>query len=314
MGMVRAVVTKPGAPGNLAIGEIEGPVPHENEALVTVQATSLNLGEVRMAQQAPEGQPFGWDMTGVVEQPAADGSGPKLGTRVVGLVRTGAWAELIAVPTNALAEVPTVVTPAQAAALPVAGLTALHAVEKGTGLLGRRALITGASGGVGHFACQLAGLSGASVVGLLRDPAKAETVEATGALAVVGEGAASAAEHAPYKLIVDGVGGPILAEVLKLLDRDAVCVAYGATAGADLTLNLWSLTGGGRSTLYGMAVFRELERESAAIGLSRLVQLVAHGHLQPHISLQGDWTEIGRVAERLLARQVPGKAVIHLSD
>src|SRR5207247_11345890 len=86
-------------------------------------------------------------------------SGPRVGARVVGLLPEGAWAERVAVPTHALAALPDKVTFAQAATLPVAGLTALYALAKRGPLLGRRVLVTGATGGGGYFADQLARLA-----------------------------------------------------------------------------------------------------------------------------------------------------------
>ena len=86
----------------------------------------------------------GWDLAGTVELEAEDGSGPRTGRRVVGLLPSGAWAEVVAVPTHSLAELPDTVSFAQAATLPVAGLTALYGLEQGGGLLGQRVLITGA--------------------------------------------------------------------------------------------------------------------------------------------------------------------------
>ena len=74
-----------------------------------------------------------------------------MGARVVGLLPSGAWAELVAVPTNSLAELPESVSFELAATLPVAGLTALYALETGGGLIGRSVLVTGASGGAGNF-------------------------------------------------------------------------------------------------------------------------------------------------------------------
>src|SRR6266849_6565152 len=147
MNTIQAIVVDPDIAGRLAIREVEPPSPAPSEALVRVRATSLNLGEVRDTTTAKAGWRPGWDLAGVVEQAAADGSGPKSGARVVGMVNAGAWAELVAVPTAVLAEIPDTVTFAQAATLPVAGLTALYALEKGGFLLNRKVLITGASGG-----------------------------------------------------------------------------------------------------------------------------------------------------------------------
>jgi NADPH2:quinone reductase len=69
---------------------------------------------------SPHGAPVGWDLAGTTQTAAADGSGPAAGTRVVGLVRRGAWAELVAVPTSQLAVLPSTVTEAEAATLPTA--------------------------------------------------------------------------------------------------------------------------------------------------------------------------------------------------
>src|SRR4030095_12295790 len=98
--------------------------------------------------------------------------GPRAGARVVGFLPEGAWAERVAVPTHALAELPEKVTVSQAATLPVAGLTALHALARGGLLLGRRVLVTGATGGVGDFAVQLARLARAPVAARARRAAQ----------------------------------------------------------------------------------------------------------------------------------------------
>jgi NADPH:quinone reductase len=262
MSKIRAAVVDPGAPGRIGVREIDAPVPGPAEALVKVAATSLNFGEVYMAQTAEDGSRIGWDVSGTVQRAAQDGSGPPDGARIVGFVRTGAWAEIIAVPTNALAEIPAHVTFAQAAALPVAGLTALHSVAKGGDLLGRKVLITGASGGVGHMACQIAKLSGAIVVGLVRRESESDLVKELGAdHIVVSEDAAGAEKFGPYSLVVDGVGGKVLSNALGMLAKDGMCVVYGATAGAEITFTVWSLVGAGRASLYGLMLASELRSE-----------------------------------------------------
>src|SRR6266516_4759787 len=86
--------------------ETVDPAPLANEALVRVCAFSLNRGEVVNLADAAVGTAVGWDLAGVIERPAEDGTGFPLDTRVFGLVRRGAWAEFAAVPTPQLAPIP----------------------------------------------------------------------------------------------------------------------------------------------------------------------------------------------------------------
>lgn len=310
---MRAVVVDPAEPNRLVLQEVAPPSPTASQAVVRVAALSLNLGEVRGAMAAAPGHRPGWDLAGTVEQAAADGSGPAVGARVVGVVNSGAWAELVAVPSNSLAALPDNVSFAQAATLPVAGLTAWHAVGRGSGLLARSVLVTGASGGVGHFACQLAHLAGARVVALIRQPTYTDLVKAANAdEVVVSEDGAAARQFGPYRLIIESVGGQVLANVLGMLGPDGVCVSFGASSGAEVTFNVSSLFRAGRASLYGLAVFNELMREPASVGLGRLASLVAEERLRPHISVEAPWTEIGTIARQLLDRRIPGKAVLHI--
>src|SRR5712664_3849295 len=185
---IRAVVVDPGAPGKLAIKPVELRDPDRDEVVVRVTAISLNRGETRRALQVAEpGWRPGWDFAGVVEAAAADGSGPRPGTRVVGILPSGAWAERVNCRTHAVAALPDRVSDAQASTLPVAGLTALHALRQGGLLLGRKVLVDGASGGVGHLACQLAIAAGAFVWGhVRREEHRATVAEWCGERVVLG--------------------------------------------------------------------------------------------------------------------------------
>ncbi|HEY7870599.1 MAG TPA: alcohol dehydrogenase, partial [Methylomirabilota bacterium] len=177
----RAVVVDPDSPGRLVLRPVPEPAPDRGEAIIAVRAISLNRGEVRRSTMAPAGWRPGWDLAGTVERAAADGSGPKVGARVVGFLPEGAWAERVAVPTHALAALPDKVTFSQAATFPVAGLTAMHALAKNGTILGKRVLVTGATGGVGDFAVQLARLGGAHVTATARRADQAPALRQLGA-------------------------------------------------------------------------------------------------------------------------------------
>ena len=190
--MKALVTTGPDGPG-LTLADAPAPQPASHEALVQLTATSLNRGEVRHLADEEPGTVLGWDVVGTVAQVASDGSGPAVGTRVVGIVGEGGWAEQVAVPTHALAAIPDAVSDAAAAVLPIAGLTAWRALELGGLLLGSRVLVTGAAGGVGRLAVQLANLAGAEVTAVVGRPERRAGLVQLGATdVVVGIDAASA--------------------------------------------------------------------------------------------------------------------------
>jgi NADPH:quinone reductase-like Zn-dependent oxidoreductase len=306
----RAVVVDPDAPGRLVIRAVAEPAPDRSEVVVRVRALSLNRGEVRRSTMAAAGWRPGWDLAGVVERGAADGSGPRVGARVVGLLGEGAWAERVAVPAHAVAELPDQVTFSQAATFPVAGLTALYALAKGGPLLGRRVLVTGATGGVGDFAVQLAHHGGAHVTATVRRAEHAAAIRDLGAdEVVVGEEIASSPR---YDLVIESVGGRTLGTALAALERGGVCVTLGVSAAAEVTFDARQFFVSGRTTLYGFYLFTELGNEPASVGLRRLADLVAAGQLTPHISLERPWADISQVAQDLMARRYTGKAVLTL--
>ena len=311
---VRAVVVDPTADGKLAIKPVELRDPDRDEVVVRVTAISLNRGETRRAlTQAEPGWRPGWDFAGVVETEAADGSGPKRGSRVVGILPSGAWAERVNCRTHAVAALPDGCSDAQAATLPVAGLTALHALRQGGLLLGRKVLVDGASGGVGHLACQLAAAAGALVWGHVRREEYRAAVEACGAQVVLGRELGAAEPHGPFWLIVDSLGGPALSAALGMLQPNGTCVTLGISDAATTTFESRNFFGTGGARLCGLTLFHELMSvERGGIGLRLLAELIAAGKLKPQIAVEARWTEVGTVARRLIDREFTGKAVLHI--
>lgn len=302
---MRALLSDTNPPFAL-LGEAPEPRPRADQALVEVRAVSLNRGETRRLESMPKGSVTGWDLAGVVMAAATDGSGPSAGARVVGVVGSGAWAERAAVATEYLAQLPDEVSFEQASTLPVAGLTALRSFEVAGFVLGKRVLVTGASGGVGRFAIQLAKLAGAHVTAVARRTeglAELGADEVTEDLEPGGE---------TFDLIIDGVGGPVLGVALQRVAAQGTVVSFASTVTDPVsypTRELFARAPGAR--LYGLYIFAELAHtRSGASDLARLAELVAAGRLDPQIDVVRSWHEAGEAIEALLGRRVAGKAVL----
>jgi NADPH:quinone reductase-like Zn-dependent oxidoreductase len=285
-----------------------------DEVTVRVTAISLNRGEVNRAlSQSPAGFRPGWDFAGVVEEVAPDGTGPSTGTRVVGFLPSGAWAERVRVPSHAVAALPAGVTDAQAATLPVAGLTALHALRRGGLLLGRKVLVDGATGGVGHLAVQLASAAGAQVYAHVRHAKQAQIVAPwCGDRIIVAPQLHAAATSGPYHLVLDSIGGSALSAALTMLEPGGTCVTFGVSESPTATFESGMFFRQGGVSLYGLILFHELKSAPAGPDLALLANEIANGRLRPHIEIEAPWTEIDTIARRLLAREFAGKAVLHI--
>jgi NADPH2:quinone reductase len=305
---VRALLSET-EPPFVRLGEAPEPTPGPSQALVEVKAFSLNRGETRRLATMEPGSVTGWDVAGVVRSPAANGTGLTAGVRVVGMVNVGAWAELAAVDTSVLAELPDDVSFEAASTLPVAGMTAVRALEVVGFVLGKRVLVTGASGGVGRFAIQLAKLAGAHVTGLAR---RTEGLIELGADEVIDT---LEPEGPVFDAILDAVGGPVLGAAIGRIAAGGTIVNFANTTDEPVSYPTRTLFGRAPGAkVYGLMVFTELSRHgSGTSDLTRLAQLVAAGKLDPQIDLVADWDEAAGAVEALLDRRVNGKAVLRVS-
>ncbi len=182
---MRALVAAPSAPGGIELREVEEPSPADGIAVVDVRACSLNRGECTALLTAEDGWRPGWDVAGVIAEPALDGSSPPPGTRVVAWVHGGGWAERVDVRSSHLASIPDEVSFETASTLPVAGLTALGVLALGGPLQGSSVAITGAAGGVGRFAVQLGHDAGARITAVVGSPEREKGLRELGADDVV---------------------------------------------------------------------------------------------------------------------------------
>jgi NADPH:quinone reductase len=278
----------------VSFAEAPDPQVDASHALVEVKAVSLNRGEVRRLPARKPGTIPGWDVAGVLDD----------GTRVVGLADAGGWAERAALPKDRLAKIPDDVSFEAASTLPVAGLTALRALEVGGPLLGRRVLITGAAGGVGRYAIQLAHRAGAHVTGVVRNAERGEGLRELGADELITE---LEPEGENFDLLLESVGGASLAAALTRVAPDGTVVAFGASSPEPTTFDVSRFYGRGGSKLYGLRVFDELAKHRSGV---RDLELLLAARLDPQIDLVTSWEDHETAITALMERRVAGKAVL----
>jgi NADPH:quinone reductase len=281
--------------GAVVLAEVDDPVASRNEVVVEIAASSIDRVDVRALHEPARrgsGPAGGLDVAGRVVSAAADGTGPPVGARVMGYSTGGAWAEYATVPTPTLAALPDDVTFAEAATVPTAGLTALRALALVGPLLGARVLVTGASGGVGMFAVQLAKLAGAQATGAVRSLERARDLEKVMDWLDVVVGSAL---DGRFDVILDGVGSTLLTASLRAVAPGGTIVQFGRSAadGQDAPPAQIDESWFGRSMgakLVAMVVTDELARHgSGARDLALLASLISTKQLTVPLQRTVPW-------------------------
>jgi NADPH:quinone reductase-like Zn-dependent oxidoreductase len=305
---VRGYITDPAGPAGLRlIDDLPEPDPADNEAIVEMKAFAINHDEANLIARRPDGWRPGQDVAGVVVKAAAGGAGPAAGDRVVCYLDCQGWAERIAVPVHRVAVLEDRVSFEQAATLPIAGITALRALRVGGAVLGREVLVTGATGGVGQFAVQLAVAAGATVTAQVSRPERAELARRLGAREVV----TTVADESlgPFHLVLDGVGGEVTAQAIRRIAPGGHLAWYGNPSRDGIELKLADFYAQGWNA-HLIGFISPAPEETLGEDLAILARLVADGRLAAHIGLTLGWEETPRAFAALAARTLRGKAVL----
>jgi NADPH:quinone reductase len=304
---MRALANRGGGAQSVDLIEVPDPQPAADEALVRVSAVAVNRGELRLLSARDEGWRPGQDVAGVVAESARDGSGPNAGTPVVAWPGQAGWAELVAVPTTHLAVLSPAVRPSEAATLPVAGVTALRILRRGGDLDAKKVLVTGASGGVGRFAVELAAGAGAIVTAIASRPDRAVGLADIGASQVVGQISDAAG---PFDLILESVGGTSLEAAVGRIGPGGTIVIFGNSSNTSSQLSFGDFRGRAGARIEAFFVYESGEPPTFGEDLQILADKVADGSLHPQVGLEVSWTDANRALRALADRQVIGKAVL----
>ncbi len=305
---MRALVNTPGGSSPVELRDLPEPELGLGEVLVEVKAISLNRGELTSFRNNPEGWRPGQDVAGVVASAPPDHTELRAGSRVVALLDEAGWAERVAVPLHRLAALPDTVSFEQAAALPVAGLTALRTVRYGEPLLGRKVLVNGAAGGVGTLAVQLAAAAGARVTAV----ARAENADAMRALGAIDVADSIDAARGSFRLILESVGGTALKAAFGRVEPNGTIVVFGNSSHQPTEIAFNDFYAAQNARVQSFFSFSSGPEEAFASDLALLAGLVADGSLKPQIGAVRSWRELAQAAAELAGRRLTGKAVFRI--
>lgn len=313
--------TRYGPPDVLQLGEAERPLPNEDQVLVKVYALSLNPtdwhtrrgsllgrlmsgGLLRPKQSVP-----GADFAGRVEAVGRAVTRFKVGDEVFGRRDPGGFAEYLCVSEKPIALKPANLTFAQAAALPVAAITALQALrDVGQIKAGQRVLVNGASGGVGTFAVQIAKAYGAEVTGVC-STRNLELVRSLGADRVIDYTQANFTQVGErYDLILDNVGDRSTFDLASALRPGGICVVVGFSSFGRMLTNFVQekLPRSGRTRFGGMMA--RINHQDLVV----LKELIESGKVLPVIDRSYPLSEVPAAYRYAEAGRTRGKVVVAL--
>jgi NADPH2:quinone reductase len=261
---------------------------------------------LRLLSFRPAGWRPGQDIAGTVVEAAADGSGPPVGSRIVAWVDQAGWAERAVARTNRVAVLADGVGFAEAATLPVAGMTALRALREGGPLLGKSVLVVGAAGGVGRFAVELAAEGGARVTAVAGGADRARGLEELGASTVVFDVADA---DGPFDIVLESAGGASLERAFEIVAHSGTVVVFGNSSGAESSFTFRDFA---QRPVRVSVFFVYQSGEPFGPDLQLLADLVGTGRLHPTVGLEVRWTEAASAFEALSQRHVNGKAVLRV--
>lgn len=318
--MKAVTYTRYGSPDVLELMEAPKPEPGPEEVVVRVHAASVNpldwhfmRGEPALVRLMtglvrPKTGRLGADFAGVVEEVGSNVTGFRPGQEVFGGGR-GTLAEYAAVSADRLVVKPGNINFEQAAAVPVAALTALQALrDHGRLEEGRKVLVIGASGGVGTFAVQIAKALGAEVTGVC-STRNVEMVASIGADRVVDYTREDFAEgEARYDVILDCIGDRSLSEYRRVMNAAGIHVGVGGSGG---TLRV--LAGLLTATVVSLVVSQRFVSFMAAIrgdDLAVLSEMLASGAVTPVIDRSYPLEQAADAIRYLETGHARGKVVV----
>jgi NADPH:quinone reductase-like Zn-dependent oxidoreductase len=304
----------------------ERPLPRtlrDDEVLVRVHAAGLDRGTwhlmtgtpyaVRLAMglRRPRQPVPGLDLAGTVAQVGAAVTRFAPGDEVYG-IGTGTFAEYAVAKEGKLAARPARLTPEQAATVPVSGITALQAVTDLAGVAaGQRVLVTGASGGVGSYAVQIAVAAGAEVTGVC-SAAKADLVRSLGAAHVLDYASDDfTATPDRYDVIIDIAGNTALARLRRALTPTGTAVLVGGEDAGRLTGMSRQLRALVLSLFVPQRLTMRVPKERAS-DLERLSVLIEAGQVTPSVGATYPLEDAADAMRELVAGRVRGKVAIEI--